>query len=86
MRNFVLLVLFISIILLSALSVNQEEIVLKFAVWETPFKISVYWWLLAALALGFSLGLLNTFFINIRLRLENKRLKKALEQSSVESD
>ena len=81
-----LLVLFISIILLSALSVNQEEIVLKFAVWETPFKISVYWWLLAALALGFSLGLLNTFFINIRLRFENKRLKKALEQSSVESD
>ena len=81
-----LLVLFISIILLSALSVNQEEIVLKFAVWETPFKISVYWWLLAALALGFSLGLLNTFFINIRLRLENKRLKKALEQSSLESD
>lgn len=80
-----LLVLFISIILLSALSVNQEEIVLKFAVWETPFKISVYWWLLAALALGFSLGLLNSFFINIRLRLENKRLKKALEQSSVES-
>ena len=65
---------------------NQEEIVLKFAIWETPFKISVYWWLLAALALGFSLGLLNTFFINIRLRLENKRLKKALEQSSVESD
>ena len=81
-----LLVLFISIILLSALSVNQEEIVLKFAVWETPFKISVYWWLLAALALGFSLGLLNTFFINIRLRLENKRLKKALEQSSIESN
>ena len=81
-----LFVLFISIILLSALSVNQEEIVLKFAVWETPFKISVYWWLLAALALGFSLGLLNTFFINIRLRLENKRLKKALEQSSVESN
>ena len=81
-----LLVLFISIILLSALSVNQEEIFLKFAIWETPFKISVYWWLLAALALGFSLGLLNTFFINIRLRLENKRLKKALEQSSVESD
>ena len=81
-----LLVLFISIILLSALSVNQEEIVLKFAVWETPFKISVYWWLLAALALGFSLGSLNTFFINIRLRLENKRLKKALEQSSVASD
>ena len=81
-----LLVLFISIILLSALSVNQEEVVLKFAVWETPFKISVYWWLLAALALGFSLGLLNTFFINIRLRLENKRLKKALEQSSVESN
>ena len=81
-----LLVLFISIILLSALSVNQEEIVLKFAVWETPFKISVYWWLLAALALGFSLGLLNTFFINIRLRLENKRLKKALEQSSLESN
>ena len=80
-----LLVLFISIILLSALSVNQEEIVLKFAVWETPFKISVYWWLLAALALGFSLGLLNSFFINIRLRLENKRLKKALGQSSVES-
>jgi uncharacterized membrane protein YciS (DUF1049 family) len=66
--------------------VNQEEIVLKFAVWETPFKISVYWWLLAALALGFSLGLLNTLFINIRLRLENKRLKKALEQSSVESN
>ena len=71
--------LFISVLLLSALSVNQEEIVLRFAVWETPFQVSVYWWLLAAFGLGVFTGLLNTFFINIRLRLENRRLKKSLK-------
>ena len=70
--------LFISVLFLSALSVNQEEIVLRFAVWETPFQVSVYWWLLAAFGFGVFTGLLNTFFINIRLRLENRRLKKSL--------
>ncbi len=82
MKNFALLILIIVVLLLSALSVNQEEIVLRFAIWETPFQISVYWWLLAAFGLGVFTGLTNTFFINVRLRLENRRIKKSLKDLS----
>ena len=81
-----MLVLFISVVLLAALSVNQEEIVLRFAIWETPFQISVYWWLLAAFGFGVFTGLLNTFFINIRLRLENRRMKRALKDLTGSDD
>jgi len=71
--------LIIGLLFFSAIAANQEEITLRFAVWETPFKISVYWWLLMAFGLGIFIGLLNTLFVNVRLRSENRRLYKQME-------
>ena len=86
MRNLLILILTICLLFFSAIAANQEEITLRFAVWETPFKISVYWWLLLAFGLGIFIGLLNTFFVNAGLRLENKRLHKKLEKHPVDID
>ncbi len=72
-------ILIIGLLFFSAIAANQEEITLRFAVWETPFKISVYWWLLMAFGLGIFIGLLNTLFVNVRLRSENRRLYKQME-------
>ena len=79
MRNFLIFILVIGLLFFSAIAANQEEITLRFAVWETPFKISVYWWLLIAFGFGIFIGLLNTLFVNTRLRLENRRLRKQME-------
>ena len=86
MRNLLIFILTIALLFFSAIAANQEEISLRFAVWETPFKISVYWWLLIAFGLGIFIGLLNTFFVNAGLRLENKRLHKKLEKHLVDVD
>ena len=86
MRNLLIFILTIGLLFFSAIAANQEEISLRFAVWETPFKISVYWWLLIAFGLGIFIGLLNTFFVNAGLRLENKRLHKMLEKHLVDVD
>ena len=86
MRNLLIFILTIGLLFFSAIASNQEEITLRFAVWETPFEISVYWWLLIAFGLGIFIGLLNTFFVNAGLRRENKRLNKKLEKHSVDTD
>ena len=86
MRSLLIFILTIGLLFFSAIAANQEEISLRFAVWETPFKISVYWWLLIAFGLGIFIGLLNTFFVNAGLRLENKRLHKRLEKHLVDVD
>ena len=44
--------------LFAALAVNQEQVALTFAVWQTPFTLSIFWWLLAALVIGILLGVL----------------------------
>ena len=79
LRNFLIFILIISLLFFSAIASNQEEITLRFAAWETPFKISVYWWLPIAFGLGIFIGLLNTLFVNTRLRFENRRLHKRVE-------
>ena len=86
MRNLLIFILIIGLLFFSAIASNQEEITLKFAVWETPFEISVYWWLLIAFGLGIFIGLLNTFFVNAGLRRENKRLHKKLEKQPLDGD
>ena len=86
MRNLWIFILTIGLLFFSAIAANQEEISLRFAVWETPFKVSVYWWLLIAFGLGIFIGLLNTFFVNAGLRLENKRIHKKLEKHPVDAD
>ena len=79
LRNSLFFILIVSLLLFSAVAANQEEIALRFAVWETSFQLSVYWWLLIAFGLGISTGLVNALIVNTRLRFENKRLRKQLE-------
>ena len=86
MRNFLIFVLITGLLFFSAIAANQEEIALRFAIWETPIKISVYWWLLIAFGLGISIGLLNTVFVNTRLRFENRRLNKWMESQLAKRD
>ena len=67
----------------AALAVNQEYIALEFIVWQTP-SISVFWWLLAAFALGLLLGLLGITVLSARLGFKNRSLSKRLEESESE--
>lgn len=69
---------------LAALSVNQHEMALTFAIWQTPFVLSMFWWLLAAFLLGLFVGMVNAAWIGIRRRLEVRRLRVALEQANAE--
>ncbi len=69
---------------LAALSVNQHEIALNFAVWQTPFTLSIFWWLLIAFLIGLFVGLLNAAWVGLKRRLENRRLRQSLAQANAE--
>jgi hypothetical protein len=47
----------------AALSVNQYEMALNFAIWQTPFVLSMFWWLLAAFLIGLLVGLVNATWV-----------------------
>ena len=68
----------------AALAVNQETIALKFAIWETPVSLSIFWWLLLVFLLGLSVGLLNGLWVNIKRRFENRRLRQSLSDANAE--
>jgi len=74
--------LFISILALvfvfAALAVNQQQVALNFVVWQTPFTLSIFWWLLMALLLGIFLGWSYNWLRHIPLRLQVRKLKKSL--------
>jgi len=67
----------------AALAVNQEPIALQFLVWHTP-QLSVFWWLLAAFALGLLLGLLGITVSTTRLGFKNRSLSRRLQESERE--
>ncbi len=67
--------------LFAALAVNQEQVALTFAVWRTPFTLSIFWWLLSALVVGIALGALYGGWVNVRYRFANRRLRKALDKA-----
>ena len=69
---------------LAALMVNQTEVALTFAYWQTPFMLSIFWWLLAAFLIGLFFGLLNALWVNVKHRLANKKLTQALAKSNAE--
>ena len=71
---------------LAALVVNQQELTLTFATWETPFALSMFWWLLAAFLIGLSFGLLNSLWVNAKHRMQSRQLRKQLAQASAELD
>ena len=70
----------------AALSVDQHEVALHFAIWKTPFELSIFWWLLVAFLLGLFAGLMNTFWVGTKRRLENRRLRQSLEKANSELD
>ena len=67
--------------LFAALAVNQEQVALTFAVWQTPFTLSIFWWLLGALVIGILLGVLYGSWLNVRYRFANRSLRKALAKA-----
>ena len=73
---------FISVLILvfifAALAVNQQQVALSFVGWQTPFTLSIFWWLFMALLLGVLLGWLYNLVRHLPLRLQVRRLKKSL--------
>ena len=69
---------------LSVLAVRQPEVALNFVYWQTPFAISVFWWLLIAFVLGILLGVINTAWVATKHRLANRRLQRELAQQQAE--
>ena len=67
--------------LFAALAVNQEQVALTFAVWQTPFTLSIFWWLLMALLLGIFLGWFYNWLRHFPLRMQVRKLKKSLVAS-----
>ena len=74
----------ILVFLLAALAVNQTEITLTFAVWETPFALSMFWWLFAAFLIGLLFGLLNALWVNFKQRLQVRKLRQSLDRATAE--
>lgn len=68
----------ILVFLFAALAVNQQQVALSFVQWETPFTLSIFWWLFSALMLGVFLGWFYSFVRHLPLRLKVRKLKKAL--------
>lgn len=65
------------------LAVNQEAVSLRLLDWQTP-QISVFFWLLAAFALGLSAGIVGMALSGVRHGLERRRLNKVIEQRDKE--
>lgn len=84
LKTLVLLAAMLIAFTLAALAVNQQEITLTFAVWETPFALSMFWWLLAAFLIGLSFGLLNALWVNVKQRMQLRKLRQSLAQSNAE--
>lgn len=84
LKTLVLILAMVLVGSLAALSVNQQEISLAFAMWQTPFALSIFWWLLAAFLLGVIFGVLNGVWASTKRRLEMRKLRQALSQANSE--
>ena len=70
--------LLLLVFLFAALAVNQQQVALSFVSWQTPFTLSIFWWLLMALVLGIVLGWFYNLVRHLPLRMQVRKLKKAL--------
>ena len=62
----------------AALAVNQQQVALSCVSWQTPFTLSIFWWLLMALLLGIFLGWFYNWVRYFPLRRHLRRIKKSL--------
>ncbi len=66
------------VLIFGMLAVNQESVSLRLLDWQTP-KISVFFWLLAAFAIGLSAGVVGMMLSGVKHRLERRKLNKSVE-------
>ena len=78
LKTLLFLTVLVIVFLFAALAVNQQQVALGFVGWQTPFTLSIFWWLLMALILGIVLGWLYNLIRHVPLRLEVRALKKSL--------
>lgn len=85
LKSLALLVVVVAAALFGALWVNQQEVHLSFfGIWQTPFPLSVFWWMLAAFVIGVIAGILISLWAGLRRRLELRRTKRELTQANAE--
>jgi len=84
LKSIVLVMAMLLAFTLAALAVNQQELTLSFAIWETPFTLSMFWWLFAAFLIGLSFGLLNALWVNVKRRLQVRQLRQNLSNTTAE--
>lgn len=84
LKTIVLIMAMIIAFAVAALAVNQQELTLTFAVWQTPFALSMFWWLMAAFLIGLTFGLMNALWVNVKARLQVRKLSQSLSQSNAE--
>ena len=84
LKTLVLILSLVIAFLLAALAVNQQELPLTFAIWQTPFALSMFWWLFAAFLIGLCFGLLNAIWVNTRHRLQARQLRQNLAKANAE--
>lgn len=73
----------IVVLVFGMLAVNQDSVSLRLLDWQTP-QISVFFWLLAAFALGLSAGIVGMMLSGVKHRLERRKLNKTLETRNKE--
>jgi uncharacterized membrane protein YciS (DUF1049 family) len=76
---------FVLVVVVSVLAVidNRAPIALRFLGWSTA-ELSVYWWLVAAFALGVIGGWLGAGIHVLRARAGARRLRRDLDRSQNE--
>ena len=78
LKSLLFVCVLILVFLFAALAVNQQQVALSFVRWETPFTLSIFWWLFLALMLGLFLGWLYSLVRHLPLRMQVRKLKKSL--------
>jgi uncharacterized membrane protein YciS (DUF1049 family) len=72
------------VFVLAAVAVNQQELTLSFALWQTPFALSMFWWLLAAFLLGLFFGALTLLWVSGKYRFRERQLRRDLEKANAD--
>lgn len=77
MWNFAVVIVFLAVTVIAVLAVvdNASVVALQFLDWRTP-ELSIYWWLLAALLLGFALGWLTASMSTVRAKRAARRAER----------
>ena len=82
-RLLILLILLVGF-LLGALSVNQEEIPLRFAMWQTEQAFPAFFYMLGTFLVGTLFGLIGILMVRVRYGLQLRRATREVTRLSTE--